>query len=73
MVKVNEVKVNEKCIGCGLCMSLAPSVFKVSGVPAIVIKQPTTKEENDAIDQAIASCPVQAISKKSKDVLEMAA
>jgi len=55
------VKVNEKCIGCGVCASIAPEIFKVEGIPATVIKQPETLEEKDAVEQATKSCPMGAI------------
>lgn len=55
-------------------MSFAPTIFKVVGAPAAVIKQPETKEEHDAVDQAIAGCPVQAISnEKKEEPMKMAA
>lgn len=55
------VKVNDKCIGCGVCAATAPAVFKVEGVPAQIIKQPVTPEEIAATEQAKNSCPVWAI------------
>jgi ferredoxin len=57
------VQVDDKCIGCGVCGMTAPTIFKVEGVPATVIKQPETPEEQAAVDQAIESCPTKAISK----------
>ena len=57
------VKVNDTCIGCGVCASIAPIIFKVEGAPATVIKQPETPEENTQVEQAIASCPMKSISK----------
>ena len=55
------ISVNDKCIGCGVCESLAKTIFKVDGVSK-VIKQPETPEEQAACEQAINVCPVQAIS-----------
>jgi ferredoxin len=57
------VKINDTCIGCGMCGMTAPTIFKVEGVPATVIKQPETPEENTQVEQAIESCPTKAISK----------
>ncbi len=52
------VKVNEKCIGCGVCASVAKDIFKVEGIPATVIKQPETPEEKAAAEQAKTLCPM---------------
>ena len=55
------VNVNNDCIWCGVCESVAKTIFKVDGVSK-VIKQPETSEEQIASDQAEQMCPVQAIS-----------
>lgn len=55
------VSINDSCIGCGMCGMTAPTIFKVDGVPAHVIKQPETPEEIQAYEDAKAACPVQAI------------
>lgn len=52
----------KKCIGCGVCMQIAPDIFTLNestGLAAIV-----RNEENDAVNLAIKSCPVSCISKK---------
>lgn len=54
------VKVNEKCIGCGVCESIAKTIFKIDGISK-VIKQPETPEEITACEQAKSACPVAAI------------
>ena len=64
------IKVNNDCIGCGICGITAPTVFKVEGI-ATVIKQPTTSEEHTLCEEAIISCPVNAIS--NEDSAKMAA
>ena len=53
------VKINDNCIGCGLCASTCPEVFTMDGGKAVV------KEDKDAdcVDEAISNCPVDAISK----------
>ena len=55
------VKVNDTCVGCGVCASIAKTIFKVEWVPATVIKQPETDEEKDLCEQAKKSCPMWAI------------
>lgn len=52
----------DKCIGCGLCASIAPKNFKMnSDFKSEVISQEIDKEA--IIVEAIDSCPVQAISR----------
>lgn len=59
-----EVKVNkELCIGCGLCTSICPKVFKLDAEgKSEVIPDVNLEEHADHIDQATASCPVAAIT-----------
>lgn len=54
----------EKCIGCGLCVSIAPDVFEMdlNSGKAVVKTQDFTAHEVK-VQEAIDSCPVQAISK----------
>ncbi len=55
------VQVNETCIGCGVCPTIAPTIFVMENGHAKVIKQPETPEEVAAVEQAKSSCPVWAI------------
>lgn len=49
------------CIGCGLCASTCPEVFKMNDDNiAEVIKQPTEVTSN--VQEAVDGCPVQVIS-----------
>jgi ferredoxin len=53
----------QKCIGCGLCVSIAPKTFKMNdNYKSVIIENSTDKE--DVVSEAIASCPVMAISLK---------
>lgn len=52
--------INDKCIGCGVCATIAPELFKVEGIPAQLIKQPTA-EDKVKYDEAQSACPVGAI------------
>jgi ferredoxin len=47
----------DKCIGCGLCVNLAPEVFEMSDDGKAVVINPSA----DAGDIA-SQCPVEAIS-----------
>lgn len=50
------------CVGCGLCVEICPSVFKMDGAIAVVHDSPRTPQaETDCVD-AKEQCPVCAIS-----------
>jgi len=55
--------VDTQCIYCGLCVELAPTVFrKVSGEEyAAVFHQPANEEERRACSEAIRDCPYECI------------
>ncbi len=52
----------ETCIGCGTCESICPAVFKIGGGGKAEVQQADYEENKEAIQEAIDSCPVQAIS-----------
>jgi len=56
--------IDETCIGCGLCASIAENNFKMSvdGSFAFVIKQPDNNKESENSNDAKLNCPVNAIS-----------
>jgi ferredoxin len=51
------------CISCGLCTELAPNTFKLDADDLAETYNPTGDPES-AIQEAIDSCPVEAISWK---------
>lgn len=57
--------VDTECIACDACILAAEQHFKIdtSLEPAFayVVKQPQTAEELDACNEAMDSCPVEAI------------
>jgi ferredoxin len=55
MVKVDP----DKCIGCGACASICPEGFELKGDGKAHVKD----AKAGCIDDAISSCPVDAISK----------
>ena len=57
----NEVWVDrEECISCGLCVSLAPEVFRFENGTSIAYNP--SGAPVDIIQQCIDGCPVSAIS-----------
>jgi len=61
-----KVKVNkEKCIGCGLCLNLAPEVFELDEDNKSRLREGADLEKNEKeIKEAIQSCPVGAIEEE---------
>lgn len=57
-------RVNENCIGCGLCTATCPEVFDLNadGFAENILGDVPAELEADA-DNALASCPVGAIEK----------
>ena len=55
MVKVNK----ETCIGCGLCAEICSEVFEMKGDGKADVKK---DKDIPCVKDAIASCPVEAIS-----------
>lgn len=49
------------CIGCGLCVSICPTVFTMEGETATVIVEEVTAADEEACRQAADDCPVGAI------------
>ena len=55
--------VDKKCILCSVCSEAAPKNFKESGSGDHdhVFKQPESPDEEQQCEEAMASCPVEAI------------
>lgn len=49
----------EKCIGCGLCTEICEDVFVIGGDGKAMVKE---DKNIPCVKDAIASCPVDAIS-----------
>ncbi|MBR1391704.1 MAG: ferredoxin [Lachnospiraceae bacterium] len=55
-------KVNENCIGCGLCPSVCPNVFHMTDEgTAEAIEEEVAAEDEAAAEEAKDGCPVSAI------------
>ena len=54
--------VDSQCIACGVCTGVAADNFGTNGDgTAYVSKQPDSDDDKAACEEAIASCPVDAI------------
>lgn len=54
----------ETCIGCELCATMVPDVFRMNGDGKSEVYQEATKENAESVEAAIESCPVNAIGSK---------
>jgi len=52
-----------KCIGCGLCESIAPEVFEIGDDGKAHVKNPKACNKPNC-KEAVDSCPAQAIKLK---------
>ena len=52
----------DTCIGCGLCESTCPEVFKMDGDKAVVIGSAVPAAAEDSCRKAADDCPVTAIT-----------
>ncbi|GAB4268423.1 MAG: ferredoxin [Candidatus Rifleibacteriota bacterium] len=53
---------HDTCIGCGLCESTCPDVFKLVDGKSNVIQKPVAKENEAKAREAAENCPVSAIT-----------
>lgn len=63
-VKKTIVVDSNTCIGCGTCENIAPEYFKVKDDGISYVQKDYDEKDKDIIEEAIDSCPVQAISLK---------
>lgn len=50
------------CIGCGLCVSTCPEVFKMADDKAVVAVSTVPNEAEDTCKKAAEDCPVTVIT-----------
>ena len=51
------LKVNDTCIGCGACVTIAPENFDYAEGVSVVTSETITEKTKEAVD----ACPVRAI------------
>lgn len=56
-----KVKIEDTCTACGLCVDTCPEVFEMGLDFAEVITEDVPAKFEDAVQQAAAECPVEAI------------
>jgi len=52
----------DACIGCGLCVSTCPEVYKMEDDKAVVYVSVVPKDVEDTCKKAADDCPVTVIS-----------
>ena len=55
------VRIEDSCTACGLCVDTCPEVFKMGGILAEIIVDNVPAELEDTVQQAADECPVEAI------------
>jgi len=61
--------VDSSCIDCDVCRTTAPDNFEANEDEgySFVSKQPETSDEEGQCEEALASCPVEAIGNDGED------
>ncbi len=54
----------DECIGCEACVEICPSVFSFDDDEEKAYVNEGADAGDDCVDEAIASCPVECISKE---------
>ena len=56
-----QVRIEDTCTACGLCVDACPEVFDMGSDMAEVLVDEVPPEHEDAVQQAAEECPVEAI------------
>ena len=52
----------EVCLGCGLCVGMCDTVFQMNDANKSEVIKEVESSEEEAVQNAVDSCPVSAIS-----------
>ena len=55
------VRIEDSCTACGLCIDTCPEVFEIGDAIAEIIVDNVPAELEDTVQQAADECPVEAI------------
>ena len=61
MTEITNTWIEEGCIVCGLCETIAPNVFEIKDEGAVVREGVNFSEWGDSIREAADGCPVEVI------------
>ncbi len=50
------------CIGCGLCVNMAPEVFEMEDDKAVAISEVVAEDQEEVAKKMAEDCPVSAIN-----------
>ena len=56
-----DVRIEDACTRCGLCVDICPEVFDLGDLIAKVISSDIDPEQEEAVLEAAEECPVEAI------------
>jgi len=56
-----QVRIEDTCTSCGLCVDACPEVFEMGSDMAEVIADEVPEDLEEAVQQAADECPVEAI------------
>jgi len=59
-----KAKVNEGCIGCGLCEGICPDVFRMGSDGVAEVYSEVRPDQEERVIEAKESCPVTVIEVK---------
>jgi ferredoxin len=58
---IENITINDECTACELCVGICPDVFEMSDEKAQVISGADFVANEECIEEAVESCPVEAI------------
>ncbi len=60
-----KVRIEEGCIGCGLCIDVCPEVFRLNDEGLSEVYEQPKSENQDSAQEAADGCPVTVIITES--------